>query len=117
MQEGETAEEGSLARTFYERVEKACAEAEHRNVMVIQKASGKSWQAAAWWLERRNPEEYGRKDRVDVGNAGNNPFLTGNVGEHTLNDEEKLAALRGILSRKPDLKLAIEGGEETPVEE
>lgn len=107
--EGEQAPEGCRAKEVYDRIEAACAEAEHRNVMVIQKAagSGKSWQAAAWFLERRNPAEYGRRERVEVGNADGGVFLTGSVDEGTLNDEEKLAALRGVLSRKPDLKLAL----------
>ena len=31
-----------------------------RNVALIQTAATKQWQAAAWWLERRVPDDWGR---------------------------------------------------------
>lgn len=51
---------------FYESVKKAQAKSVSRCVSMIQKASIDTWQAAAWWLERRYPEEFGRKEKVDV---------------------------------------------------
>lgn len=47
---------------FFEDVKQAKAEAEVRNVMIISDAAEKSWQAAAWWLERRNPDVWARRD-------------------------------------------------------
>lgn len=41
-------------------------EAVLRNVAHINVAAAKSWQAAAWWLERRLPQEWGRIDRLAV---------------------------------------------------
>ena len=35
-------------------------------IAVIQEAFGKSWQAAAWWLERRKHEDYAQRQRVDM---------------------------------------------------
>ena len=32
---------------------------------VAKAAQDGTWQAA-WWLERRRPDDYGRRDRVDV---------------------------------------------------
>ncbi len=29
-----------------------------------------NWQADAWWLERRFPDQWGRRERVDVNHAG-----------------------------------------------
>ncbi len=52
--------------TFADAVEKAEADAELRFVGVIAKAAPASWQAAAWWLERRHHEDYGRHDRTDM---------------------------------------------------
>jgi len=75
-----------------EEIDRAQAEAEARDLMVIDRAAqphdvvrevvtvdkdGKAekrtertrefhWQAAAWRLERRYPERYGRRDRLDV---------------------------------------------------
>jgi len=47
-------------------VEEAEGNAELRYVSTIQTAATTTWQAAAWWLERRRPTTYGRKDRMDV---------------------------------------------------
>lgn len=51
---------------FLGRIEKA--EAEHRLSMLakVVSAASESWQAAAWFLERRDSEHYGRRDRVDM---------------------------------------------------
>lgn len=56
---------------FSEAVEKARADAEARNVAVLQQAARTKWQAAAWWLERSFPGRWGRRDEVNVsGNVG-----------------------------------------------
>jgi len=49
---------------FAEEVKKAEAEAIARNVTLIQKAAGTSWQAAAWWLERRHPQDFAKTERL-----------------------------------------------------
>lgn len=54
-------------KEFAESVEKAQAQAEARNVAIIEQAASESWQAAAWWLERRFPDDWGRKERVEHG--------------------------------------------------
>jgi hypothetical protein len=51
---------------FAEAVHKAIAESESRDLATILKASTKYWVAAAWRLERRFPEKYGRFDRMKV---------------------------------------------------
>lgn len=57
---------------FVEHIQKAEAEAEARNLMIINKAASDSWQAAAWYLERKHHDRWGRKDRVqaDVNHSG-----------------------------------------------
>jgi transcriptional regulator with XRE-family HTH domain len=52
--------------TFRSEVEKAEAVAEATYTAIVANAAPKSWQAAAWWLERRQWREYGRHERVDV---------------------------------------------------
>jgi hypothetical protein len=53
--------------TFATAIEKAETDAEVRFVAQIAKAAQDgTWQAAAWWLERRRPDDYSRRDRVDV---------------------------------------------------
>lgn len=43
---------------FFDEVKKAEADAVVRNVALIQKAATDTWQAAAWWLERKYPEHW-----------------------------------------------------------
>jgi hypothetical protein len=52
--------------TFSDAIKKAEAYAEQEAVKRITAAMGSTWQAAAWWLERRRPHEWGKADRVDV---------------------------------------------------
>ncbi|HEY1697967.1 MAG TPA: hypothetical protein VGG39_37665 [Polyangiaceae bacterium] len=51
---------------FAQAVTRAVAESESRDLATILKAATTQWQAAAWRLERRFPEKYGRHDRVKV---------------------------------------------------
>ena len=47
---------------FSNAVEKALAEAEVRDVAIIAKAAEDQWQAAAWRLERKFPDRWGRRN-------------------------------------------------------
>jgi len=77
MKESEKAPEGHPLREFRDMVLKACAIAEHRNLMFIQKAALTHWQAAAWWLERSRPEHYARRRIVSVaGSSETSPTFT-----------------------------------------
>ena len=52
---------------FLAAVEKAEADAEVAMVANIRKAvMDGTWTAAAWWLERRRHQDWGRKDRLDL---------------------------------------------------
>ena len=51
--------------TFSDAVQKAEADAEARFVgQIVKAAHGGTWQAAAWWLERRNSHAWGK--RIDI---------------------------------------------------
>lgn len=58
---------------FHEAYKKARAQAELDAVQVIRAASRTTWQAAAWYLERSQPERWGR--RTIVAGNGHKPFL------------------------------------------
>jgi hypothetical protein len=60
---------------LFQAIQKAEADAVARNVAIVQKAASKSWQAAAWWLERRYHAEFGRKDRTVI-----QPVRKGDLG-------------------------------------
>jgi hypothetical protein len=50
-----------------EAIEKARANAVVANVAVIQQAARSgTWQAAAWWLERSMPNQFGRRIQAEV---------------------------------------------------
>lgn len=53
--------------SFRDSVEKAEADAEVRfTAQVAKAATDGTWQAAAWWLERRRHEDFARRDKVDM---------------------------------------------------
>ncbi len=63
MARGKRGEEGGYV-AFVAAVKKAERDAERRMVGVIRTASRKTWTAAAWWLERKKPADWG--DQRDV---------------------------------------------------
>lgn len=48
---------------FSEPIKKAEAECKARNIKIIQKAAITTWQAAAWWLERKHHVEFALKNQ------------------------------------------------------
>lgn len=54
---------------FSQLVEKARATAEIRAVEKIRQAGDSSWQAAAWYLERANPQDWGLIRRTEITGA------------------------------------------------
>lgn len=53
---------GGRFREFWEAIARAEAEAEVRNVALIQKEAQKNAVHAEWWLERRFPDRWGRRE-------------------------------------------------------
>ena len=51
---------------FKECVDKAKAKALHNFEQVITNASMEHWQAAAWMLERRHPNLYGKRENIEA---------------------------------------------------
>ena len=51
---------------FKECVDKAKAKALHNFEQVITNASMEHWQAAAWMLERRHPNLYGKREKIEA---------------------------------------------------
>lgn len=59
-------EPDSIFGDFSEAIENAIAECEARAVHVVVKAFPTSWQAAMTLMERRFPDRWGRRERIDV---------------------------------------------------
>jgi transposase len=61
-QRGERGEEPYAS--FLKAVKEAEAKAEADALKIITEAARNSWQAAAWYLERKKPDKWGRKERA-----------------------------------------------------
>ncbi|MEP9408553.1 hypothetical protein ABKP09_19740 [Peribacillus frigoritolerans] len=105
LSEGELEEEG-LRKEFRETVKKAEMEAEIRNLKFIQEAAITDWKAAMTYLERKFPDRWGRRERVDA-----NVTHTGKDGgpiqhEQTINldklSNEELMALERIVQKSSE---------------
>lgn len=58
---------------FSDAIKEAEAYAEQEAVKAIVSQFHHQWTAAAWYLERKHPDEWGKKERVDV-TSGGKPF-------------------------------------------
>lgn len=58
---------------FADSVKRAQARNKQRSAVIIQKAANTSWQAAAWWLERKYRDEYAKREEV-TGAGGSGLF-------------------------------------------
>lgn len=95
--------------TFRDDVVKAEGDAEVRFLTQVAKAATNgTWTAAAWWLERRHPEDYALRQRID-----SRMELTGRDGgpveiiEGGWSDHERMA-LKAAITRE------LAAREETP---
>lgn len=55
---------------FGEQVERAEADAIAARYRQLAQHFDESWQATAWWLERRAPDDYSKTDRAEVKHTG-----------------------------------------------
>lgn len=69
-------EKQGIYHDFSNAIEKALAESEMRDVLIIGKAASQNWQAAAWRLERKFSDRWGRKDYVKSEHSGEVAILT-----------------------------------------
>jgi DNA-binding transcriptional MerR regulator len=62
---------------FFDALKKAQATAQYNALRTIDTASNSgTWQAAAWLLERRHPDQFGRRDRIDANVAQTDDGMT-----------------------------------------
>ena len=62
---GKIKDSEALFVAFLDSVKKAEAEAEARDVAIIRKAALTQWQAAAWRLERKHNDRWGRRQAIE----------------------------------------------------
>lgn len=98
---GEDAKSGKFKK-FYDKVEEAKSVAITLRARRIYKAGETSWQADAWWLERVDPTNFGRKDHHtfegDV-NSNSNINVKGELTTKQVLDENEDTITRFINRR------------------
>lgn len=92
LQKARTPGTRRVYRTFAAEVEKAEAEAEVFMAGTIAAKARKEWTAAAWLLERKYPERWGRRERFEVSGPGGAPLISDPL-RAALADPEIRAAL------------------------
>jgi hypothetical protein len=111
-----------LAR-FSDSVKKADAQAEARDVLTIEAASKKNWQAAAWRLERKHGDRWGRTTQsIEISGKHGGPIQTegkvrvGPLKDRTNDELVRIeAAARAVLDvRSRDASGGERGGVEEP---
>lgn len=56
--------------TLSDAIKKAESDAEAEMVEIVRRAAKKTWTAAAWWLERKNPRQWGKREQTDLNHKG-----------------------------------------------
>jgi len=97
MKRGEAANAGKF-HDFYEAIKAAEAKAVIKWLALIDRAAADTWQAAAWKLERRYPEAFGRRMvQAEVSGPGGGP--------------QRIEVV--YVTKAPDLA-AVTGGDDEP---
>jgi hypothetical protein len=80
LQKGETAKSGEFFE-FFEAIKKAESTAEAQMVAQWQKAMPLDWRAIATFMERRYPERWGRKEKIqqEISGRDGNPIEITNL--------------------------------------
>lgn len=90
-------EAATIHRALVEEMEFAEARGISEHVKTIKKASKEDWKASAWFLERKDPANWAKKDRLHVENNHSGSIQT----EHT---EKMLIEIRNMLEQDPELQ-------------
>lgn len=99
LQLGEDPDAPAEFREFRDAIKRAEAEAEAEALEVILAASRKSWQAAAWYLERRHPDRW------------RNRTATYSPTSPTPGDRDPVEAMHDELRRLRELREQKEGAD------
>lgn len=98
---------------FHDEIEKALAHSEIRDVAIIGKAAEENWQAAAWRLERKFPERWGKRERYAIEHTGKDggPIETSQKHEVDLSKltDKELEQLENIISKSTVIEGDSEG--------
>lgn len=82
---------------FLQRVKRAEAEAEDEMVARVRDAAATTWQAAAWWLERRRPQRWALR-KVEARDAKPSDLAPTDPRENVQYIESVLSAARSAVN-------------------
>jgi hypothetical protein len=99
LEKGRDSKGRSIYREFWEAIQKAEAAAEARAVSGIMASGRRNWTAYAWYLERKFPDRWGHKAKIqqEISGPGGQPVSVA-VDLSVLTDEE-LRSLESITKR------------------
>jgi len=99
LEKGRDSKGRSIYREFWESIQKAEAAAEARAVSGVMAAGRRNWTAYAWYLERKFPDRWGHKAKIqqEISGPGGQPVSVA-VDLSVLTDEE-LRSLESITKR------------------
>lgn len=102
--------ESERFKRFSDAVKMAMASAEVRDVALVGRAAQTQWQAAAWRLERKAPDRWGRRDRVEVAGVRDAPLVVTKAELEKLSDGQ-LEALEAVAATLVATNVGDDGGE------
>jgi transposase len=112
LKDSQKEDASDLLLKLSDAVKKAAAESEVRDLAVIDKAAQEGvWQAAAWRLERKHPERWGRQSKVQLEHTGSIEAIdrTEQI-KKVLSDPDALRAIE-MLEAKLDDKSSEDGSD------
>jgi len=89
LEKGRDSKGRSIYREFWESIQKAEAAAEARAVSGVMAAGRRNWTAYAWYLERKFPDRWGHKAKIqqEISGPGGQPVSVA-VDLSVLTEEE-----------------------------
>ena len=96
---GKEAKSGKYKK-FYDEINEARSVAVTLRAKRVYKAGETSWQADAWWLERVDPENFGRKDKMEVKSDNTNTNVNMEVKPTDKVLEENADTFERVIQRR-----------------
>lgn len=84
---------------FSEAIKRAEMVCKQRNIERIQDASKKNWQAAAWWLERKYPQEFAIRQKLEHSGPNGGAIPVKSDLDLSRLNEKQLMRLADVLER------------------
>ena len=95
IKKGNNAKSG-LHKIFCDSIKEAEDYAEAAAVERVRKAGDENWTALAWWLERKHPKKWSRKQQIDLEHSGEiKQKVTSN--DSLLNDPDYIQAKAKVM--------------------